>query len=522
MKTRLRLVTTVGTLLYAFASAASADWTDDIGYTALRARLGAATPSALGIDVSQVEAASDGAYMPDINNPTFAPEFAGKTISAKSGASAPSSHATTVARYYYGRVTSIATDIDPIDVYEANNWLNSGMLRVGTAFAPLTESRRAESHSWIGSLGTDALDADVLRRLDLVAQRDGVVFAVGVNNGGGSAMPHLLCSAYNALAVGLTNGASSYGPTSVDVAGRVKPDIVVPMSLTSWATPVVASSASLLLQTADAEGILPQLAAQERKTAKALLVRALLMAGATKTEFADWRKGFASPSTDGTVPLDFRFGAGELNIDNSHRILTAGEQHAGASADVAPTGWDYDTAAAGSDRLYFFEIPAFRYADTVSILVAWNRQIAVGGGNPAKLTPSLANIDLRLYAASGYMVGAAWDQSISAIDNVEHIYLRWLPPGRYAMAVTSDKTWNYALAWDIHTSPTAADDFDGDGDVDLADFNFMQSCFNGPNRPPQSGGCEGADLDGDSDVDLSDFFQFQLCFNGPNRPPKCL
>jgi len=90
------------------------------------------------------------------------------------------------------------------------------------------------------------------------------------------------------------------------------------------------------------------------------------------------------------------------------------------------------------------------------------------------------------------------------------------------MAVTSDKTWNYALAWDIHRSPTAADDFDGDGDVDLADFNFMQSCFNGPNRPPQSGGCEVADLDGDSDVDLSDFFQFQWCFNGPNRPPRCL
>ncbi|MGB9624525.1 MAG: dockerin type I domain-containing protein [Phycisphaerae bacterium] len=522
MKTRLRPVTTVGILLYALCPAVSAGWTDDIGYMALRTRLGAATPTGLGIDVSQVEATSDGAYMPDISNPTYAPEFAGKTIIAKSGASAPSSHATTVGLYYYGRVTGIATDIDPIDVYEANSWLNGGMLRAGTAFAPLTETRRAENHSWIGSLGTDALDADALRRLDLVAQRDGVVFAVGVNNGAGSAMPHLLCSAYNALAVGLTSGGSSYGPTTVDVAGRVKPDIVVPMSLTSWATPVVASSASLLLQTADADGILGQLAAQERKTAKALLVRALLMAGATKAEFADWRKGFATPSTDGTVPLDFRFGAGELNIDNSHRILTAGQQNPGISADVATTGWDYDTAAPASDRRYFFEIPAFRYADTVSILVAWNRQITVGGGNPARLTPSLANIDLRLYAASGYTVGAVWDQSISAIDNVEHIYLRWLPAGRYAIAVVSDKTWSYALAWDIHTSPTVAEDFDGDGDVDLGDFAFMQSCFNGPNRPPQSGGCERADLDGDSDVDLADFGGFQFCFNGPNRPPRCL
>ncbi len=29
-----------------------------------------------------------------------------------------------------------------------------------------------------------------------------------------------------------------------------------------------------------------------------------------------------------------------------------------------------------------------------------------------------------------------------------------------------------------------AGDFDGDGDVDLADFGIFQACFNGPNRPP--------------------------------------
>ncbi len=64
-------------------------------------------------------------------------------------------------------------------------------------------------------------------------------------------------------------------------------------------------------------------------------------------------------------------------------------------------------------------------------------------------------------------------------------------------------------------------DFDGDGDVDLADFGVFQGCFNGPNRPAAAANCGGADFDGDNDVDLADFGFFQGCFNGPNRPAAC-
>jgi hypothetical protein len=64
-------------------------------------------------------------------------------------------------------------------------------------------------------------------------------------------------------------------------------------------------------------------------------------------------------------------------------------------------------------------------------------------------------------------------------------------------------------------------DFDADGDVDLEDFVFFQTCFNGPNRSPSATCAVNADFDGDGDVDLSDFSVFQACFNGPNRPPTC-
>jgi hypothetical protein len=64
-------------------------------------------------------------------------------------------------------------------------------------------------------------------------------------------------------------------------------------------------------------------------------------------------------------------------------------------------------------------------------------------------------------------------------------------------------------------------DFDADGDVDMADFQHFQVCFNGPNRPTANVDCEPADFDADADVDMSDFRVFQGCFNGPNRPPAC-
>jgi hypothetical protein len=62
--------------------------------------------------------------------------------------------------------------------------------------------------------------------------------------------------------------------------------------------------------------------------------------------------------------------------------------------------------------------------------------------------------------------------------------------------------------------------FDGDADVDLADFLVFQGCFNGANRSyHDSPSCRAADFDGDFDVDLADFLAFPGCFNGPNRPP---
>ncbi len=65
-------------------------------------------------------------------------------------------------------------------------------------------------------------------------------------------------------------------------------------------------------------------------------------------------------------------------------------------------------------------------------------------------------------------------------------------------------------------------DFDGDGDVDQADFGYLQLCFSGvadQNNPK----CARAHLDSDSDVDDTDFALFMNCFSGANTTasPEC-
>lgn len=59
-------------------------------------------------------------------------------------------------------------------------------------------------------------------------------------------------------------------------------------------------------------------------------------------------------------------------------------------------------------------------------------------------------------------------------------------------------------------------DFDGDGDVDTADFSQFAACFGGSFNPPAPSCPAGvnADLDGDSDVDAADFALFAQAFTG--------
>lgn len=395
---------------------------DDIGYTDLQAMLGEDTPTGAGISATMVEALYNGGYVPSIS---------GKTITPMSPGTTTSTHATAVAGRLCGS-SGISSGVDNINVWEASHWVGSGFLKTNQSSAPTVETSRVQNHSWISYEANE----QYLRRFDYAINRDKFVATVGLGNEANPPIPVLMAHSYNAIVVGKSNGIHSIGDTRQDTSGRIVPHIVAPENYTSFGTPLVASAAALLLETAD------NTAGLENARHNPEVIKAVLMAGATKDEFASWSRTHERP-------LDDTYGAGELNVFNSYNILVAQEQQASGMSDVTSTGWDLETSDV-SGRYYFFDVED---GVDLSAVLTWNREITT---NPAwsKIDASLANLDLKLYTADGYEIGDMVDQSISTVDNVEHIYQMGLLAGRYALEVSGADSATYALAWQAVPEPT--------------------------------------------------------------------
>lgn len=423
---------------------------EDIGFTQLVAELGAATPTGDGLSVSQIEAFEGANYRPNTAL------FPSKSFAFPSGGSTGSAgHANTVGQYFYG-VNSLAPDIGAaadsavISSWQADNWITGGFLNAGNPLLlPNPESNSIQNHSYVGTTGITAQDEDILRRSDFAISRDDYLAVFGVNNGSTNPLPNLMGQSYNGIAVGLSNGNHSSGFTSVDGSGRVKPEIVVPTSATSWATPTVAAAGAMIIDTALSTPGLGNAARHE-------VTKALLLNGATKNESEFGGTWSNSP----TIPIDTVYGVGELNIRNSHRNLTVGEVDASPSTTVTPEGWDLGDVTAATAQLYFFDLPAGSDAFTLTATLVWDRQVIAtdtedGPGVNFVFTSLLDNLDLQLLNASGFTPGSVVEQSISTNNNLEHLYVKDLAAGRYVFSVSSDSATavEYGLAWRFEQVP---------------------------------------------------------------------
>lgn len=501
---------TNATIVLALALPCALAHADEIGYEELVARLGSAVPTGANVSVSQVEASeSPGNYGPNRSSPVFA----GKIFSEMSGAAGSSGHATGVAQAFYGIGQSVAPGIPRIWLYEAGAFCTSGSLNVGGAL-PLsppggTSPVRVINHSWIGSFGSAAADNEALRRADYAMVRDDTLFVCGENNGAGSAMQPLMACTYNGIAVGLVSGGHSAGPVpaGTDGAGRMKPDLVAPGAFTSFSTPVVSAAAALMY---DATSVLPYSLNGNRR--RGVSIKSALMCAATHGPSWSNQAPASGPDRGSTVrPLDPVFGAGTVNVDRAHRILTANEAFGSPSASTAASaqaqplvGWDYEVFTLGYQRHYRIDVPV---ACDASVMLAWNRSPTSSFGS----VPGVMNLRLELRKVVGGAVvpitgdggstsfSAGNVLSASAVDNVEHLYVRDLQPGSYVLSVTRDDAANIAAAaavtW-LLDAPAVPGDLNGDGQVNGVDLSMLLGAWGtpGPGDLNGNGTVEGGDL----------------------------
>ncbi len=432
-------------LAIAFATATGttqADWKDDIGWTRLLTEYGGAPVTGAGVVVSITEAPDVfGNYMPIGLGPLPA-EYLGKTFTNASGTSSgQSGHSEAVARAYFGNLTSIASGTTSITVYEANDWIDNRLNFVSGA-DPIAHNFKVQNHSWIGNDPNLTAIQNILHRADFVVDRDEVTMIAGTANNG--ANPQLLTHAYNVISVGRTDGGHAKGLTTFYGIGRSRPDIVAPTPdrgpYTSYTTPVVSSVATVLHQ-----------AAAGTDAARSESMRAILMAGATKEEFGGWDQ-------TANRRLDEVFGAGEVNVYNSYKIVEAGEFNGSLVEPIASInqyGWDYTSNLNSTDAMFYDIVvgPGFNWTD-VSILLAWNIDVTDSNASAGIFSPtsSLANFDLELFNSNSLFLGSLLTFSMSTVGNVEHLYLNSLGPGRYTLRVTTDTSHDFALAWRANIS----------------------------------------------------------------------
>jgi hypothetical protein len=262
----------------------------------------------------------------------------------------------------------------------------------------------------------------------------------------------------------------------------------------------VAAAAALLQQVAGE----PPLASNPSARDPTVL-KAVLMAGATHAE--SWSNApVASGDARGEAvrPLDPVSGAGVVNVDRAHRILTGGEQDGSlevpTQATLRAAGWDLAQISPGTN--VHWRLRLYEQAPELSIIASWRRLPST----TFTTAPSSPTIRLRLFRVEGSSLvpltgedGAAYYASgnvasTSAPDNVQHIYVRGLVAGEYVIQASrlgsSGTPAPTAVAW---FRPAPAADANWDGQVDGLDLAVVLSAW-GTNQP-------AADLNDDGTID---------------------
>jgi hypothetical protein len=167
--------------------------------------------------------------------------------------------------------------------------------------------------------------------------------------------------------------------------------------------------------------------------------------------------------------LDPTQGAGLLNANGAYLQLAAGKQIAtiqqqgpGSIIDetVPLTGWDFNTVKMALTNFYQLSSKA---VGTLAVTLDWNRDISTVGGT--NFVGGMANMGLSLFTSvdNTYTKTSLVAQSISIVDNVEHLWFTNVPTAYYEFGVSYNQyasqgspapgNETYAVAWSFTPVP---------------------------------------------------------------------
>ena len=370
-------------------------------------------------------------------------------------------------------------------------------------------------------------DLDLMLDWAADAAEHRVLSAVCVGNisqaSGGLPAPRSPAGSYNIIAVGQTGPSgygrlsndSSYGPTS---DGRNKPDLVAPgagirtansrwesaddfrdFNGCSFATPHVTGVLAQMVEYGRSHGL----------SVHPLVLKSVLMNGAEKIRNRSnepWEPTAASQVAGRwqiTSPLDAQTGAGQVDALAAAVQYQADQRRPG---QVPTAGWDLNTAQHSEPGQYAMDVQTGP-SSTLTATLTWNRHVArTDRGDPGidasdqfllnHTNDALDDLDLTLL-----LDGQVVAQSISRVDNVEHIRWNVTQSGGYALRVdrravpNSGTEETYALAWRV---TGFLGDLAENGILDFSDIDLLSGEVRGGQDDP------AFDLTDDGDVDQRD------------------
>ncbi len=486
-----------------------ADYRTVCGWTDLVERLGEDNvPRGDGVHIAMVESDDEGNYALDDCAPWACdPEFAGQLITQKSGETGKSNHAYSVGIRLCGHNSGMAPEVLQVQCYEVNGFLSDDCLNTGggSTKPEVSGAVKVWNHSWAGDAGSNTINNEISRRIDWMVDSHATrpVVCVGLNNA--AQQTPLLANCFNVIAVGQRNGDHSHGPvpTGYDGDGRQRPDLCGPEVTTSHSTSPVSAAAAMLIGLVRSDDTLHEDGEQPD------VIKAILMASAQHTgTFGSGELWSNVTPQDGddrgltATPLDPVMGAGLLDVDRAHVILTAGMQTAG-SATAA--GWSRETLGATGAAEWHFN--ALASTDVFVASAAWNRSVSSNFGSW-----SLADFNLELLRfVDGRLESIIGDSGIdvfdsgnvrsaSQVDPVEHLYVTGLAAGHYVLRLERADGGggdnDVALAW-YTTGEVINADLDGNGSVGVEDLLSLLEAWSTCAPCP-------ADLNEDGVLDLDD------------------